>query len=172
MIVEAVMTKSVVTVSPDDSLEVVRDIFHRHQFHHLVVIEAGKVTGVISDRDLLRNLSPFIGTKAERREDEFLLHRRVHQIMERRVVSVKPSTPIKEAVAVLLHHRVSCLPVLEEDGRLAGIATWHDLLRYMLDCTVVANAACSINGWQPPREPGRGPVELPPGDSTEWIAPG
>ena len=147
MVVEAVMTREVVTVAADDTIAHVREVFRTHAFHHLVVVDGGKVAGVLTDRDLLKNLSPFIGTRVERAEDEFLLHRKVHQVMGREVVTVKPGTLVRAAAATLLEHHVSCLPVVDEAGKLQGVITWHDLLRYMVTCTT-ALPGCSVNGWK------------------------
>ncbi len=61
MQVQQVMTGHVVSVSMDDTLETVRNLFASHRFHHVVVMEDCKIVGVISDRDLLRHLSPFAG---------------------------------------------------------------------------------------------------------------
>ena len=44
-----IMTKSVVTVHMDDTLERIRDMFQESKFHHLLVIDEGKLVGVISD---------------------------------------------------------------------------------------------------------------------------
>jgi len=53
------MTARIVTVEMDDRLEVVKEIFDTMHFHHLLVIdEHRKLSGVLSDRDLLRALSP------------------------------------------------------------------------------------------------------------------
>jgi acetoin utilization protein AcuB len=91
---------------------------------------------MLSDRDLLRNLSPFIGRSTERTQDSFLLERKVHQVMSRRVVSGRADMPVKVAMALLLEHKVSCLPVLSAAGACEGIVTWRDLLGYALECGV------------------------------------
>lgn len=146
MVVEAVMTRQVVTVSIDDTIEHVREVFRTHAFHHLIVMDGTRVAGVLTDRDLLKNLSPFLGTRVERAEDEFLLRRKVHQVMPRELVSVKPGTLVRAAAATLLDHHVSCLPVIDDAGKLQGVITWNDLLRYMVTCMTPA-PGCSINGW-------------------------
>jgi acetoin utilization protein AcuB len=142
MNVESIMTPNAVTVSMDDTVEHVREIFHAHQFHHILVVECGRVVGVVSDRDLLKHLSPFVGTRNERAQDHWCLEKRVHQIMTRQLVSVTPETPIKVALALLIHHKVTCLPVVTAQGTCAGIVTWHDFLEYSLHCSVEPN--CTI----------------------------
>ncbi len=54
-----VMTKKVVTLSLDHSLQEAVRLFGRHTFHHLPVVDQnGRLAGVVSDRDVLRGLNP------------------------------------------------------------------------------------------------------------------
>ena len=126
------MTVDVVTVSMDDTLEEVRSIFDVSFFHHLVVVESRRVVGVVSDRDLLRHLSPFIGKMAERATDAASLKKRVHQVMTRELISVRPDTVADDAGMLMLANRVSCLPVLHSDGSCAGIVTIRDICWWAL----------------------------------------
>lgn len=139
MLVDEIMTRDVVTVGMDDSLKWVRAIFEEQRFHHLVVTEDGKVVGVLSDRDLLKNISPFIGKMAERPQDLHSLERRVHQIMTRKLISVPPGTDICDASVLLCEHRVGCLPVIDDQQRCVGIVSVRDLLRAMAD-----HAGCTL----------------------------
>src|SRR6516225_2714920 len=54
---------------------------------------------------------------------------RAHQIMTRRVVTVKPETTILEAANLMLHHHVSGLPVVDASGKLVGIVSEGDFIR-------------------------------------------
>ncbi|MCB9846007.1 MAG: CBS domain-containing protein [Phycisphaeraceae bacterium] len=132
MAVSSIMSRDVVTVSMDDSLRTVQRLFQEHAFHHLVVVEDGRVVGVISDRDLLKNVSPFMGKMGEQSRDRATLDRRVHQIMSRRLVSVGEGTSLADASLQMLNHRVSCLPVLDANGACRGIVTWRDMLIWSL----------------------------------------
>ncbi len=131
MRVGEIMTRSVVTVHMDDPLKRIRDIFDESRFHHLVVTEQGMIVGVISDRDLLKHLSPFVGNAwMEREQDTNTFKRKAHQIMTRAPVLAREDMPVEEAAQILLDKRVSCLPVVTPDRRLCGIVTWRDLLPY------------------------------------------
>jgi acetoin utilization protein AcuB len=124
------MTSRVVTVDMDDRLSVVKDIFDAMKFHHLLVVDSdGKLGGVVSDRDLLKALSPFVGTAAETARDVATLNRRVHQIMSRKPITLPPDASIAEAVRLILEHRISCIPVVDAHFRPVGILSWRDILR-------------------------------------------
>ena len=66
---QSIMSTRLVSVAYDDKLSEVKQIFDSMKFHHVLVVEHGKLHGVISDRDLLRALSPFIGKLAETARD-------------------------------------------------------------------------------------------------------
>jgi acetoin utilization protein AcuB len=125
-----VMTTRLVTVEIDDPLEAVKQIFDSVKFHHLLVVNSDrKLCGVISDRDLLRALSPYIGTASENARDTATLKRRVHQIMTREPVTLPPEGTLADAVKVFLEHRVSCIPVVGPGFRAVGIVSWRDVLK-------------------------------------------
>lgn len=129
MTIRELMSTTLVTVELDDSLATVKNIFDKARFHHLLVVEEGRLFGVVSDRDLLRALSPFAGTTVETPRDQATLNKRVHQVMSRKPLTLTPDALITEAVAIFLEQGVSCLPVVDEEFRPLGIVTWRDLLR-------------------------------------------
>jgi len=125
-----IMTRRTITVEMDDSLSLVRDLFEDKRFHHLLVLDHGRLVGVLSDRDLLRNISPFVGKFSERSQDAACLRRRVHQIMTRRLVCISHDESVEEGARRMLTHGVACLPVVDHAQRCVGIITWHDLLHF------------------------------------------
>ena len=124
------MTARVVTVEMDDRLALVKEIFDSTKFHHLLVLNGeGKLAGVVSDRDLLKALSPFLGSAAETARDLATLNKRVHQVMSRQPITLPPDAEIAHAVKVMLAHRISCIPIVDAVFRPIGIVSWRDLLR-------------------------------------------
>jgi acetoin utilization protein AcuB len=138
MLLRDIMTRNVVTVDMDATLDHIRQLFAVHKFHHLVVTESGRVIGLVSDRDVLRSISPFVGLASERLCDVGTLHRRAHQIMTRKPVMAAPDLSIHDAVMMLLDHGVSCLPVIDSSGELMGIVTWRDLIRVAFTCDTLS----------------------------------
>jgi acetoin utilization protein AcuB len=130
MAVGSIMTARVVTVEMDDRLEIVKEIFDTMSFHHLLVVDENKrLSGVVSDRDLLRAISPYVGSAAETARDLATLNKRVHQIMTRHPLTLRPQATVAEAVSLLLAHRISCIPIVDEESKPVGIVSWRDLLR-------------------------------------------
>lgn len=124
-----ILTPTPITVGLDDSLATIKGIFDTHRFHHLLVVADGELFGIISDRDLLRAVSPFVGGQSERPLDVATLKRHAHQIMTRQPISATPDETIEHAAQRMLDKRVSCLPVVGAEGEVLGIVTWRDMLR-------------------------------------------
>jgi len=134
MEVGSIMTKRVVTIELDDDLQTIIQIFENVRFHHLLVVEDGKLVGVISDRDVLKISSPFLNTVCELPRDLALLKKRAHQIMTRKPVTISSGAGLEDAIQLLLRKGVSCLPVLSSSGTVEGIVTWKDLIKtYMAE---------------------------------------
>jgi acetoin utilization protein AcuB len=133
MELRSIMTARVVTVEVDDTLEVVKQIFDAMKFHHLLVVDTGKtLCGVISDRDLLRALSPYVGTASENARDTATLRKRVHQIMSRKPVTLSPEASVTDAVNLFLASRVSCIPIVDQHLKPVGIVSWRDVLKTLV----------------------------------------
>lgn len=133
MLVQDVMSRHVITIDMDRTLEDVRRVFEAAPFHHLVVMEDHQVVGVVSDRDLLENLSPFLGKMAERSQDVASMNRRAHQIMTRHPRTVSPESSVADAGGLMLRERISCLPVVDDAGALVGILTLRDVARATIE---------------------------------------
>jgi len=142
--VGAIMTRKVVTISPDDTAADVKRMLESRRLHHLVVVGHGRVMGLVSDRDLSKCLSPFIGRRSEREQDASSLNRKVHQIMTRHVPTCRETNSIAAAGQLLLDKDVLCLPVVDAEDRCVGIVTSHDLLAWcMVRCAGAADS-CAV----------------------------
>ena len=128
MKVESIITDEVFVVRMDDTIGTIHEILKRAEFHHLLVVEGRKLVGIISDRDTLKIISPFIGKLSEHSRDVSILERKVHQIMTRKVITVEKSTSVETAANLLLDNNISCLPVTSTDGEIEGVVTWKDIL--------------------------------------------
>jgi len=120
-----------VTVIMDHTVGRARDIMQMKKIRHLLVMDGGELVGVITDRDVRSHLSPRIDTPVESAEDEKTLETKIHQVMTRNPITISPDTLISEAAALLLKHKIGCLPVIDEDGFIMGIVTDADFLGYL-----------------------------------------
>jgi len=133
MTVDAIMSRDLVTVTPDTALMEIRRLLHERGFRHLLVIEPDEtLCGVISDRDVLGALSPFLDTYSEKHRDVKTLEQPASEIMRADPIRVETGTDIDEAAHLLLDNNISSLPVVE-GAALAGIVTTKDLLQHYAD---------------------------------------
>jgi acetoin utilization protein AcuB len=140
----SIMTSRVVTVEMDDSIRLINGLFAHAKFHHLLVVENNKMVGIISDRDVLKATSPFLHTLAEQSRDSATLERKAHQIMTRSLVTGTREMRIIDAVRLMLEKRVSCLPVLSQEGKIEGLVTWKDMLRAFVETDEVLCNICRM----------------------------
>ena len=90
MSLNKLMTRNVVVVDIDDRLHVVRDLFIRHKFHHLLVVDKEKrLVSVVSDRDYFKATTPHVDRPAANANDLATLHKRVHQLASHTLVTLR-----------------------------------------------------------------------------------
>jgi acetoin utilization protein AcuB len=137
MLVGKRMTRNPKTVSPDDPLSFAAGILREHRFHHLPVVEGGRLVGILSDTDL-RNAS-FAAMPADV-EGGPTGDRPVREAMRTEVWSLTPDDSVEDALLILTREKFGALPVLSGD-RLVGIITRADLLNAFVDLLDV-NGVC------------------------------
>lgn len=133
MLVADVMSPNPMTISMDATLEDARVTLEELGFHHLLVVEDGVLVGIVSDKDILRTVSPFVGKQTERPQDIAMERRRAHQFMTRSPATVGPKTELVTAARMLLRGKYSCLPVVDEARKPVGVLTTRDFVRSLLE---------------------------------------
>lgn len=135
MALNSIMTTRVISVEMDDTLFHISELLTQAKVHHIPVLSAKKLVGIISDRDVYKNLSPFINTAAEFPRDKATLEKRAHQIMSRNPICILETASVKRASELILAHELSALPVVNKASELVGIISWRDILRFALSNT-------------------------------------
>ena len=126
-----IMSTRVVSVHMDDSLQSLRELFAATGFHHLVVVHDNKLQGIISDRDLMKSISPFVDTLSERLLDRATLDKRAYQIMTREAITLNPSDSVFAAITLFNNHKISCIPIIDGDSHPVGMVSWRDVMKFM-----------------------------------------
>jgi acetoin utilization protein AcuB len=128
-LVREIMAEKIVTISEEDSLSTVEDIMTLGGVRHMPVVQAGRLVGVVSERDLLRaslsNLTEF-GSEERR---AFLHVVEIRRVMSSPPITIAPDATVKAAAWVMAEHKIGCLPVVEGE-KLLGMVTETDVLRY------------------------------------------
>ena len=142
MNVAHIMQSTVETLEASETLDIADDIMQLGRVRHLPVLEHGKLVGVLSQRDLLAAAVSSLLQFDRAAQQDWLRTIHVKDAMTPSPVIVRPSTPVRTAVALMLEHRIGCLPVVD-DERLVGLVTETDCLRcleHVLDTAALKSA--------------------------------
>jgi acetoin utilization protein AcuB len=132
MLVKNWMSKEVITVDAEESMQNAIYVLQEKNIKILPVIENGNIVGVITDRDL-KKASPSDATTLDMHELLFLISKiKVRDLMKKPVYTVRSDHTVEEAAALLLEKKISGLPVVDENNRLVGIITRSDIFRVLI----------------------------------------
>ena len=118
-LVSEVMSRDIKTLKPDQTFAEVVSLLAGNNFHHLLIAVDGHLMGVLSDRDVFRQLGR-VGDWSTKK---------VSEVMITNAFTVWPHTRLCDAAKEMLSRRINCLPVLTKEGKLVGLLTSTDILR-------------------------------------------
>ncbi len=122
-----VMTRDVRTLGPNDRLALADELMKQGRFRHVVVVDEGRVVGVVSQRDIFHGAVAWSLGHGRKAHETLLASSPVKDVMASSVVTVDPEAKLAEAAALLREHKIGCLPVVAGD-ELVGILTEGDFL--------------------------------------------
>jgi acetoin utilization protein AcuB len=127
--------RSVITIRPEASFYEANTLIREKGIRHLPVVdEDHNLVGLVTDRDL-RAAGPSQASDLSIHELHYVLQKlKVSTFMTPRekLITVNPDAVIEEAVQLMHHHKIGCLPLVEGD-RLYGIITETDILGHFVD---------------------------------------
>lgn len=130
--ISTIMTENVVTLKKDDSLETAEYLFKHHHIRHIPVVTGNVIIGMLSYTDLLRiSFADAVGVDEDHIESIVYNMFTIEQVMKKNLVSVSPSSSIKQVAKILSEKEFHALPVVHRN-KLVGIVTTTDLIKYLL----------------------------------------
>lgn len=127
------MTKQVISVSAEDSLATVKEIFDTYNIHHVPVLHIRNIEGIISKSDLFHFLRGFTNVEEDNLLDEARLRNyKAKDIMTTRMAKVESTDKMNVVLEVLKINRFHALPVVD-NHELVGIITTHDIISALVD---------------------------------------
>lgn len=139
--------REVITAAPDQS---VSEAAHRMELGGVgcvIAVEAGRPVGIVTDRDIAlavagRGLDPY--------------HTQIAELASSPIVSVEESTPLREAIRTMAAHGLRRLPVVDGEGRLAGVITVDDVVPLLaLELALINRPILGQSLGKSPGEPTR-----------------
>ena len=129
-LVSAICQRGVITISATERLSTVEDIMTLGHVRHMPVVLAGRLVGVVSERDLLiASLSNLSHHRSEERR-AFLHVVEIESVMSSPPIVVPPDASVAEAARIMAEKKIGCLPVVKEH-HLEGMITETDGLRFV-----------------------------------------
>jgi CBS domain-containing protein len=129
--VATLMQTMLVTVVPTDTLATAWSLMRRHRIRHLPVVGPDfRVVGMVSHRDLLAVSPSSLDPTVARARIALSASVRVAEVMETHVSVVPAHELAANAGERMMRHKIGCLPVVDPNGRLAGIVTADDYVRW------------------------------------------
>ncbi|MBW2514199.1 MAG: CBS domain-containing protein [Deltaproteobacteria bacterium] len=137
MLVKNWMSRNVITIGVDNSMQDATGILKQHRIRMLPVVKKGKLVGIITDRDLKR-ASASDATTLEIHELLYLLMKiKVKDIMTKNPIAVPLEWTVEETAELLLNNKISGAPVVDENNSVVGVITQTDLFRVLISLTGV-----------------------------------
>lgn len=115
------MSKKVTILSPKRNTFDALNAMIRHDFGSIVIMDKGKVVGIITERDIVRKITKSFD----------YLNRPLSETASKPVITASPDTPIWEAFTLMLRKKIRRLPVVKA-GKLRGIVTERDLFKWVV----------------------------------------
>ena len=113
----AIMTRDVVVVSPTMPVGVAARLMQRGHIRHLPVIEARKLVGILSDRDLVKHAA----------------ERTCGEAMTPAPVTCSQDASVGRVASLMLEYKIDSIPIVSVSGTLIGLVTSTDLLGLLVD---------------------------------------
>jgi CBS domain-containing protein len=177
-VVRDVMTSDVITVAKDTSFEVIAAALREHRVSAFPVLdEASQVIGVVSESDLLAKLALGLGVDGmPGMITGILRHQQLQkahavtatELMTSPAYTVRPEDAVEQAARIMYLRNVKRLPVIDGDGRLAGIVSRTDVLAVYsrTDADIAEEIRIGILSTETPADPGTLDVSVTAGVAT------
>lgn len=131
LFVHEVMSSSVISITPRTRLPQIKHLLREHNIRRLPVVNRTQLIGIVTLGDV-RNAFPSDATTLSRYELSDLLDQvTAQEVMRTDVITIAPDASLVEAVQLMLQHKVSGLPVVDNQ-QLVGIITESDIFRAII----------------------------------------
>lgn len=118
------MVKNVVTISKQRTVKEACEMMDAHDVGTLVVVEVKKPIGILTERDIIRQIIAV---------DKDPRHMKVHEVMTKQVFTVGADDDVAKVSREMTLHHVKRLPVVNKAGHLIGIVTSTDMIKIMAE---------------------------------------
>ena len=131
MLIEEIMIKDVLTLSPGNTVKDALDIMRDKKIRHLPILSAiGTVVGIVTDRNLKEVVPSSVSEITDNSPYETLLS----EVMTKNPITGHPMDFVEEAAVLFYDNKIGSLPIVS-NKKLVGIITETDLLYKYIELT-------------------------------------
>lgn len=131
--VAEIMTRNVICVSENTTMDEVAQLFKENDLHHIPVVKGSHVVGIISTTDLnkvMHHFTLFKVKNADAVNDSVLRSLLAKEVMSAPVATIHSDALLTTVASVFRENLFHALPVVDGNGELAGMVTPYDLMNY------------------------------------------
>ncbi len=144
MLVKDWMSEEVIVVDENASIMKASQIMKENNIRRIPVVRQGRLVGIVTDRDI-KEATPSKATALDVHELYYLLAEvRVKDIMTPNPIYVKPEDTVEYAAVLMLEHRISGVPVVDEHMHVVGILTQTDIFKLFVNITGIYHGPVQI----------------------------
>jgi CBS domain-containing protein len=125
--VSQIMTKDILTCSPEDEVEHIWRLMQGRRLAGLPVVRGGRLVGIVTHKDLLQ--SGAIMPTFESEKGRFRASSRISSVMNTDVIAVEPSTKAIRVAKVMVQRDIGRVPIKDKNARLIGMVDREDIVR-------------------------------------------
>lgn len=131
--ISKVSTKNVISVQEGQSVSDVRRSMIENNIHHIPIVRGKKLIGMISFTDMMK-LNLVISGADERSIDAIIDQQfSIEDIMSTDLKTANSKSTIREVAELLSNNSFHSIPLVDDNGDLAGIVTSTDLIQYLFE---------------------------------------
>ena len=135
MLVKNWMSKPAITIDADASMHDAIKLLKDHNIKMLPVMAKGNLVGIVTDRDIKR-ASASDATSLEIHELLYLISKiKIREIMTKNPITVPQDYTVEETAEILLKHKISGVPVVDQFSDVIGTITQNDIFRILISLT-------------------------------------
>jgi acetoin utilization protein AcuB len=132
LLVSELMTPNPITIAHNQTVGKAMELMARYDIRRLPVINNGKLIGIISDRDIRQMGSRYSLKLPKTDRDDAYLQLPVEEVMTLNVITIREHNYLDDAIKSMIKNKIGGLPVVNPEGALVGILSYHDVLKYSL----------------------------------------
>ena len=135
MLVVNWMCQPAITINADDVVADAVTLLQKHEIHMLPVMQKGKLVGIVTDGDIKRASPSDVVSESRIQDSDLLAGIIIKEIMTPDPVTVPYDYTLEETVEKFWVHKISGLPVVNQQQKVIGVITKSDLFYLILILT-------------------------------------